>query len=99
MTYQRNQQDVAIANVSRRNMLKGIAGTGVFVLAAQFPAIRPAMAYATGAEKMPHGVVTNPHIFVSIGTDGRLVEVGFNDAKTFWTEFAASTTQPSTTRP
>ena len=27
---------------------------------------RPAMAYATGAEKMPHGVVTNPHIFVSI---------------------------------
>ena len=70
MTYQRNQQNVVIANVSRRNMLKGIAGTGVFVLAAQFPAIRPAMAYATGAEKMPHGVVTNPHIFVSIDKDG-----------------------------
>jgi isoquinoline 1-oxidoreductase beta subunit len=70
MTYQRNQQDVAIDNVSRRNMLKGIAGTGAFVLAAQFPAIRPAMAYATGAEKMPHGVVTNPHIFVSIDKDG-----------------------------
>lgn len=70
MTYQRNQQNVTIANVSRRNMLKGIAGTGVFVLAAQFPAIRPAMAYPTGAEKMPHGVVTNPHIFVSIDKDG-----------------------------
>jgi len=70
MTYQRNEQNVAIANVSRRNMLKGIAGTGVFVLAAQFPAIRPAMAYATGAEKMPHGVVTNPHIFVSIDNGG-----------------------------
>ena len=70
MTYQRNQQNIAIANVSRRNMLKGIAGTGVFVLAAQFPAIRPAMAYATGAEKMAHGVVTNPHIFVSIDKDG-----------------------------
>ena len=28
------------------------------------------MAYATGAEKMPHGVVTNPHIFVSIDKDG-----------------------------
>jgi isoquinoline 1-oxidoreductase beta subunit len=66
MTYQRNQQDISLANVSRRNMLKGMAGTGVFVLAAQFPAIRPAMAYATGADKMPHGVVTNPHIFVSI---------------------------------
>src|SRR6185312_5780667 len=33
-------------------------------------AVRAAMAYATGAEKMPHGVVTNPHIFVSIGQDG-----------------------------
>ncbi len=70
MTYQRNQQNVAIANVSRRSMLKGIAGTGVFVLAAQFPAIRSAMAYATGADKMPHGVVNNPHVFVSIGKDG-----------------------------
>ena len=70
MTYQRNQQDVTLANVSRRNMLKGMAGTGAFVLAAQFPAIRSAMAYATGAEKMPHGVVTNPHIFVSIDKDG-----------------------------
>jgi isoquinoline 1-oxidoreductase beta subunit len=70
MTYQRNQQNVAIANVSRRDMLKGIAGTGVFVLAAQFPAIRPAMAYATGADKMPHGVVNNPHVFVSIAKDG-----------------------------
>ena len=70
MTYHRNQQNVTIANVSRRRLLKGVAGTGVFVLAAQFPAVRSAMAYATGAEKMPHGVVTNPHIFVSIGKDG-----------------------------
>ena len=51
-------------------LLKGVAGTGVFVLAAQFPAVRSAMAYATGADKMPHGVVTNPHIFVSIDKDG-----------------------------
>ena len=57
MTYHRNQQDVVIANVSRRGLLKGVAGMGVFVLAAQFPAVRRAMAYATGAEKMPHGVV------------------------------------------
>jgi isoquinoline 1-oxidoreductase beta subunit len=70
MTYHRNQQDVIIANVSRRQMLKGVAGTAAFVLAAQFPAIRPALAYATGAEKMPHGVVTNPHVFVSIDKDG-----------------------------
>jgi len=70
MTYHRNQHDVAIANVSRRNLLKGVAGTGAFVLAAQFPAIRSAMAYATGADGMPHGVVTNPHVFVSIAKDG-----------------------------
>jgi len=70
MTHHRNQHDVAIANVSRRNLLKGVAGTGAFVLAAQFPAIRSAMAYATGADKMPHGVVTNPHVFVSIAKDG-----------------------------
>ena len=70
MTYQRNQQNIAIANVSRRGMLKSVAGAGVFVLAAQFPAVRAAKAYATGADKMPHGVVTNPHIFVSIDKDG-----------------------------
>jgi len=70
MTYQRNQQNVVIANVSRRGMLKSIAGTGAFVLAAQLPAVRAAMAYATGADAMPHGVVTNPHIFVSIAKDG-----------------------------
>ena len=70
MTHHRNQQNVVIANVSRRRLLKGVAGTGVFVLAAQFPAVRSAMAYATGADKMAHGVVTNPHIFVSIDKDG-----------------------------
>ena len=70
MTYHRNQQNVAIANVSRRGMLKGVAGTGVFVLAAQFPTVRAAMAYADGSDGMPHGVVTNPHIFVSIAKDG-----------------------------
>jgi isoquinoline 1-oxidoreductase beta subunit len=70
MTYHRNQQNIVIANVSRRGLLRGVAGTGAFVLAAQFPAVRAAMAYATGAEKMPHGVVTNPHIFVSIDKDG-----------------------------
>ena len=70
MTYHRNQDNVVIANVSRRNMLKGVVGTGVFVLAAQLPAVRTAMAYATGADAMPHGVVTNPHVFVSIDKDG-----------------------------
>jgi len=41
MTYHRNEQNVVIANVSRRGMLKGVAATGVFVLAAQFPVTTP----------------------------------------------------------
>jgi isoquinoline 1-oxidoreductase beta subunit len=88
MTYQRNQQHVAIANVSRRGLLKGAAGTAAFVLAAQLPAVRAAQAYATGAAAMPHGVVTNPHIFVSIEKDGTVnivahrAEMGTGAART-----------------
>jgi isoquinoline 1-oxidoreductase subunit beta len=88
MTYHRNQQNVVIANVSRRGLLKGAAGSGLFVLAAQFPAVRTAMAYATGAEKMPHGVVINPHVFVSIDKDGTVhivaarAEMGTGAART-----------------
>jgi isoquinoline 1-oxidoreductase beta subunit len=70
MTYQRNQHNVAIANVSRRGLLKGVAGTAAFVFAAQLPAVRSAEAYNTGAGAMANGVVTNPHIFVSIDKDG-----------------------------
>jgi isoquinoline 1-oxidoreductase beta subunit len=88
MTYHRNQQNLVIANVSRRGLLKGAAGSGLFVLAAQFPAVRSAMAYATGADKMPHGVVTNPHVFVSIDKDGTVnivaarAEMGTGAART-----------------
>jgi isoquinoline 1-oxidoreductase beta subunit len=88
MTYHRNQQNVAIANVSRRGLLKGAAGTAAFVLAAQLPAVRAAHAYATGAGAMAHGVVTNPHIFVSIDKDGTVsivahrAEMGTGAART-----------------
>src|SRR5262249_37223347 len=88
MTYHRNRENVVIANVSRRRLLKGIAGTGACGLAAQFPAVRAAMAYATGADQMPHGVVTNPHIFVSIDRDGTVgivahrAEMGTGAART-----------------
>jgi isoquinoline 1-oxidoreductase beta subunit len=88
MTHHRNQENLVIANVSRRGLLKGAAGTGVFVLAAQFPAVRSAMAYATGADKMPHGVVTNPNVFVSIDKDGTVkiiaarAEMGTGAART-----------------
>jgi isoquinoline 1-oxidoreductase beta subunit len=62
---------LVISNVSRRGLLKGIAATGGLVLAAQLPSVRGALAaYPTGATGMPNGVVSNPKIFVSIGSDG-----------------------------
>jgi isoquinoline 1-oxidoreductase beta subunit len=59
-----------IENVSRRGFLKGILATGGLVVAAQFLPARAALAYATGADKMPHGVRSDPHLFVSIAPDG-----------------------------
>ncbi|MBV8335105.1 MAG: xanthine dehydrogenase family protein molybdopterin-binding subunit, partial [Alphaproteobacteria bacterium] len=61
---------ILIENVSRRGFLKGILATGSFVVAAQFVPARAALAYATGADKMPHGVRSDPHLFVSIAPDG-----------------------------
>jgi isoquinoline 1-oxidoreductase subunit beta len=59
-----------IENVSRRGFLKGILATGSLVVAAQLIPARAALAYATGADKMPHGVRSDPHLFVSIAPDG-----------------------------
>jgi isoquinoline 1-oxidoreductase subunit beta len=70
MTYQSSFNTIAISNVSRRGLLKGMAATGGLVLAAQFPMMRSAFAYATGAAAMPHGVVTDPRVFVSIDGSG-----------------------------
>jgi isoquinoline 1-oxidoreductase beta subunit len=65
-----------IVNVSRRNLLKGVAATGGLVLAAQIPGIRGALAdYPTGATAMPNGVVNSPKVFVSIGGDGTVTIV------------------------
>jgi isoquinoline 1-oxidoreductase subunit beta len=60
-----------IENVSRRRFLAGVGG---FVVAAQFLPARSFAEmhsdYATGAGAMPHGVVTDPHVFVSIDRKG-----------------------------
>jgi len=64
-----------IHNVSRRDMLKGIASAGGLVLAAQIPGLRSALAYPTGAGEMPNGVRTDPHIFLSIAKDGTVTIV------------------------
>jgi isoquinoline 1-oxidoreductase subunit beta len=62
-------QKTVIENVSRRRFL---AATGGLVIAAQFVSARAFadMHYDTGAAAMPHGVVTDPHVFVSIDKDG-----------------------------
>src|SRR5215813_10774619 len=71
MTERNTQTNIAIANVSRRGLLKGVAATGGLVLAAQVGGVKVALAaYPTGAQAMPNGVVTNPKVFVSIGSDG-----------------------------
>ena len=58
-----------IENVSRRSVLAGITG---FAVALQ---VMPAMAldpYPHAGTSMPHGVVNNPHAFVSIAKDGTI---------------------------
>jgi isoquinoline 1-oxidoreductase subunit beta len=62
---------IEISNVSRRDLLRGVVATGGLVLAAQLPGAKGALAgYPTGAAAMPNGVVSDPKIFVSIGSDG-----------------------------
>jgi isoquinoline 1-oxidoreductase beta subunit len=62
---------IRITNVSRRGLLKGVAATGGLVLAAQFPALRGALAaYPTGGDTMPNGLVSDPKVFIAIGGDG-----------------------------
>src|ERR1700741_536614 len=61
---------VKVDNVSRRSILKSLGLAGGFVLAAPLMS-RPALgAYQTGADKMPHGTVVDPRVFVSIAPDG-----------------------------
>jgi isoquinoline 1-oxidoreductase subunit beta len=65
-----------IENVSRRGFLKGVLATGSLVIAAKLAPASAALAgYATGAEKMPHGVRSDPHLFISIAPDGTVTIV------------------------
>ena len=64
------ERSIKVENVSRRDIVKGLGIAGAFVLAAPLTS-RPALAaYKTGAGKMPHGVVVDPRVFVSIAPDG-----------------------------
>jgi isoquinoline 1-oxidoreductase subunit beta len=62
--------NIAIENVSRRGFLRGVLATGGLVVAAEILPMRGALAYATGAAKFSGGVVSDPHVFVSIDPSG-----------------------------
>ncbi len=69
---------VLIENISRRSVLAGLASLGGFVLATRILPIRGASAEAAakyGAEAMPHGTVSDPHVFVAIANDGTVTIV------------------------
>ena len=64
-----------IANISRRNFVKGFALSGL-VLAVGLPGISAAEeAKKYGRDGMPHGWVDNPLVFVSIAEDGTVTIV------------------------
>ncbi|PJG54319.1 twin-arginine translocation pathway signal protein [Bradyrhizobium forestalis] len=69
------EKHIRVEKVSRRSILKGLGITGGFVLAAPVMS-RQALAYETGAGKMPHGVVVDPRVFVSVAPDGIVTIVG-----------------------
>ena len=71
MTELSTHRTLKISNVSRRQLMKGVAASGGLVLLAQLPGVKGALAgYPTGASAMPNGVVSDPKVFVSIGNDG-----------------------------
>jgi isoquinoline 1-oxidoreductase beta subunit len=69
---------VLIENVSRRSFLKGTVSGAGLVLAMQVLPFRSAQAfepYPTGGLDMPHGIISDPLVFVSIDPDGTVTIV------------------------
>jgi isoquinoline 1-oxidoreductase beta subunit len=64
------ESTIIVENVSRRDLLKGVIAAGSLTLGATLLPKRGLAAWATGAGAMPHGVVSDPHVFVSIAPDG-----------------------------
>jgi len=63
------ERRIKVENVSRRSILKGLGIVGGLVLAAPLMSRQAFAAYQTGAGKMPHGVVTDPRVFVAVAPD------------------------------
>jgi isoquinoline 1-oxidoreductase beta subunit len=66
---------IKVEKVTRRGVLKGLGIVGGLVLAAPVMSRRAMAAYVTGADKMPHGTVVDPRVFVAIASDGTVTIV------------------------
>jgi isoquinoline 1-oxidoreductase subunit beta len=66
---------IKVEKVTRRGVLKGLGIVGGLVLAAPVMSRQAMAAYATGADKMPHGTVVDPRVFVAIASDGTVTIV------------------------
>ena len=66
---------IKVEKISRRSILRGLGIAGGLVLAAPVMSRQAFAAYQTGAEKMPHGTVVDPRVFVAIASDGTVTIV------------------------
>ncbi len=69
------ERHIKVEKISRRSILKGLGIVGGLVLAAPVTSRQAFAAYKTGADKMPHGTVVDPRVFVAIAPDGTVTIV------------------------
>jgi isoquinoline 1-oxidoreductase beta subunit len=75
-----SSDNLMLANVSRRGLLKGLAGASALMLAARWDPVLANEQAQFGAGAMPGGWVDNPNVFINIGSDG-LVTIVNNRAE------------------
>jgi isoquinoline 1-oxidoreductase beta subunit len=75
MTHIEKNSPPLVENVSRRGLLKGVVASGSLIVATTYLPKRAMAAWATGAGLMPHGTVSDPHVFVAIAKDGTVTIV------------------------
>lgn len=68
----RQDDSLMLANVSRRGLLKGMAGASALLLAARWDSGLANEKAQFGAGAMPGGWVDNPNVFIQIGADGQV---------------------------
>ena len=71
----RANDTLMLANVSRRGLLKGLAGASALVLAARWDLAGAVEKAQFGAGAMPGGWVDNPNVFIHIAPDGTVTIV------------------------